>query len=157
MRIVLLVALLFCFPVISLAQEESYAYGQVSDLKGLKKVLIDTGIDTKTRNSIIKDLEKSKLGVEIVDDEQTAEILLMFRALDQITDRERFLRGMLGSTPGEMPPNAGAGVVVALNCRGKDRIIHSFQDRQQSGWERKPVTNFVREFIKIYKKANDIK
>ena len=57
-------------------QESSYAYGQLSDLKGLKKIYVDTGNDTKNRDHILKDLDNSKLGFEIVDDEKDAEILL---------------------------------------------------------------------------------
>ena len=54
--------LAFCAPCY--AQQDSYAYGQPSDLKGLKKVYVDTGPDTKNRDSIIKELEKAKLGFE---------------------------------------------------------------------------------------------
>ena len=76
--ILTLTLLAFCAPCY--AQRDSYAYGQPSDLKGLKKVYVDTGPDTKNRDSIIKDLEKSKLGFEIVDDKADAEILLGFGA-----------------------------------------------------------------------------
>ena len=56
----------------------------------------------------------------------------------------------------------GVGVVIA-RARGKDRLVYFFLDVQESGGvirlmtERKPVTNFVREFIKLYKKANGLK
>src|SRR5258706_14520550 len=76
--ILTLTLLAFCAPCY--AQNDSYAYGQPSDLKGLKKVYVDSGPDTKSRENIIKDLEKSKLAFEIVDDQKDAEILLGYGA-----------------------------------------------------------------------------
>src|SRR2546430_13695542 len=73
-------ALIVLLAPLCLAQNDSYAYGQPSDLKGLKKIYIDAGPDTKSRDSIIKNLEKSKLGFEIVDDQKDAEILLGYGA-----------------------------------------------------------------------------
>jgi len=64
----------------SLCGAQDYAYGSPSDLKGLKKVYIDSGADTKSRDKIIKDLENSKIGFEIVDDKKGAEILLGYGA-----------------------------------------------------------------------------
>jgi len=78
--LLLALAITLLFASLCLGQQESYAYGQPSDLKGLKKVYIDTGADTKSRDSIIKDLQKSKLSFEIMDDLEDAEILLGFGA-----------------------------------------------------------------------------
>jgi len=50
----------------------------------------------------------------------------------------------------------GAGVVIAI-ARGKARLVYSFDDVQTTWLERKPVTNFVREFLKIYKRGNNSK
>lgn len=137
-------------------QNDSYAYGQPSDLKGLKKVYVDSGPDTKSRDKIIEGLEKSKLGFEIVDDQKDAEILLGYGA-------GAVSRKIVGSTTGssiyirEKTQRTGQGVVIALNARGKDRLVHSFEDVQNSKWERNPVDNYVREFIKVYKKGNAVK
>ena len=57
----------------------------------------------------------------------------------------------------EKTQRTGNGVVVAMHARGKDRLVLSFKDVQNSKWERNPVENFCREFIKAYKKGNDIK
>ena len=144
----------------SLCAAQDYAYGQPSDLKGLKKVYIDSGADTKNRDKIIKGLENSKLGFELVDEVESAEILLGYGA-------GAVSRKVVGSTTTtensssiyvrEKTQRTGAGVVVALHVRGKDRLVHSFEDVQNSKWERNPVDNFVREFIKVYKKGNDLK
>lgn len=149
-------ALVAVFASMSLAQSDSYAYGQPSDLKGLNKIYVDSGPDTKSRDKIIKNLEKSKLGFEIVDDQKDAEILLGYGA-------GAVSRKVVGSVVGssvimqEKTQRTGTGIVVALNARGKDRLVHSFEDVQNSKWERNPVDNFCREFIKAYKKGNDLK
>lgn len=153
-------ALITLFASLCFAQNDSYAYGQPSDLKGLKKVYIDTGPDTKSRDQIIKDLEKSKIGFEIVDDQKDAEILLGYGA-GAVARKVVGSTTTTGSTSSiyvrEKTQRTGTGVVVALNARGKDRIVHSFEDVQNSKWERNPVDNYVREFIKVYKQGNDIK
>src|SRR6266545_4524808 len=154
-RLPILLALFAVLAPLSLAQNDSYAYGQPSDLKGLKKVYVDSGPDTKSRDKIIKNLENSKLGFEIVDEEKDAEILLGYGA-------GSVSRKVVGSVVGssvimrEKTQRTGAGVVVALNARGKDRLVHSFEDVQNSKWERNPVENYIREFIKVYKKGNDL-
>lgn len=141
-------ALTILLTVSASAQE---TYGQPSDLKGLKKIYINTGTDTKSRDSIIKELEKSKQGFEIVDDAKDAEIYLGFGA-DQVPNvvwhTEAATRVLTSRT--------GDGV-VRVWARGKDRLILSFEDTQNTKWERKPVTNFVREFLKAYKKGNKTK
>lgn len=164
MRRLLLGSLLtVLFSSVSYSQQQSYAYGQLSDLKGLRKIYVDTGADVQSRNSIIKDLEKSKLGFEIVDDIEEAEILLGFGA-GRVTDRA--IATITGSSTieiREMSSRTGVGVVIA-RARGKDRLVHSFRSTQEGGrgvlgaaLQHKPVTNFVREFIKVYKKGNDLK
>jgi hypothetical protein len=156
MKLTFSLALIALFASLSLAQADSYAYGQPTDLKGLKKVYVDSGPDTKSSDSIIKNLEKSKLGFEIVDEQKDAEILLGYGA-------GAVSRKSVGSVAGssiivtEKTQRTGVGIVVALNARGKDRLVHSFEDVQNSKWERNPVDNYVREFIKAYKKGNDIK
>lgn len=131
--------------------QDAPAYGQPSDLKGLKKVFINTGPDTKSRDSIIKDLENSKLGFEIVDDAEEAEIFLDFGA-DQVAN----VVWHTAVASRVLTQKTGDGV-VRVRARGKMRLVLSFEDTQNTKWERKPVSNFVREFIKAYKKGNDLK
>lgn len=139
------------------AHGQGYSYGQPSDLKGLKKVYVDTGADTKSRDSIIRDLQKAKLGFEIADDMEDAEILIGFGAGKIITSARATLSGSQ-ATIRDVYSRTGAGVIIA-RARGKDRIVHSFSGTQETGapvdlFKRKPVTNFMREFIGLYRKAN---
>lgn len=145
-----LASLLFSLSLLAstIAQE---SYGQLSDLRGLKKIFVNTGVDTKSRDSIIKDLEKSKLGFEIVDDAESAEIYMGFGA-DQVAN----VVWHTSAATRVLTSRTGNGE-VRVRARGKNRLILSFEDTQKSIWERKPATNFVREFIKAYKKGNDLK
>lgn len=146
-----------CLSLLFAAQAfgQDQAYGQPSDLKGLKKVFVDTGADMKNRDSIIRELEKSKLGFEIVDEKADADILLGFGAGEVIHSVVATNNGNV-ATARPLMDRTGAGVVIA-KARGKDRLVYSFSDVQTTWLERKPVSNFVREFLKVYKKGNDIK
>jgi hypothetical protein len=148
-----LLILLACFD--AYGQDESYSYGQPSDLKGLHKVFVDTGADTKNRDTIIKGILKAKLDFEIVDDAADAEIILGFGA-GKVTNKAVASVIGTGIVARTHTSRTGTGVVIA-RARSKERLVHSFEDTQQSGWERKPVDNYVREFIKVYKKGNDLK
>lgn len=141
--------------LVSLALSQEYSYGQPSDLKALKKVFVDTGPDFKSREAILKGLERSKLRLEVVDDLENAEIVLAFDA-GEVVGKGMALPVGTGIMSRDLSQKTGKGYVL-VNVRGKAHLVYSFQDVQQSGWERKPVTNFTRKFIKIYKKANDIK
>src|ERR1044072_8961493 len=74
MRLALaLCALLSLLPL----QQPDFAYGKPEDLKGLHKVFVNTGDDTKSRDQISKALKESKLGFELLDSEEDAEIVLL--------------------------------------------------------------------------------
>jgi len=138
----------FLFASISTAQQDSFAYGQPSDLKGLKKVYVETGPDLKSHDAIIHGLAESKIEFEIVDDEKAAEIILTFTA--------EAVRGPIVNGDQRIL-QSGGGLVTATNIRGKDRVVLSFQDTRKNVFQHQPVTNFVHEFLKAYKKANGIK
>ncbi|MBA2524207.1 MAG: hypothetical protein H0V18_00285 [Pyrinomonadaceae bacterium] len=59
---------------------QDFAYGKPEELKGLKKVFVDTDTDIKNRERIQKILIDSKLGFELLDSEEDAQIILMFKA-----------------------------------------------------------------------------
>jgi hypothetical protein len=73
----LFLILFFCTSAYSQSQ---YEYGKTSEIKGLTKVFVDSGLDTENRNRIIKVLKKAKLNLEILDSSDEAEVILMFRA-----------------------------------------------------------------------------
>ena len=139
---------------------QSFEYGKPAELKGLKKVFVDTGGDMKNRERILNEIEKAKLGVELLDSAEGAEVILSFQG-----GKEKQMSGVnsttdsLGntrSTPSYRKITVGAGQVFVV--RGdKLRVVLSFDDEEKTVFEKKPATNFGKSFVKAYKKANDMK
>lgn len=150
MRIIFTCLLLLLSLSPAIAQED-FVYGQPSDLKGMTRLYVDTGTNTKARDSIIKELAKSKLEFNIVDDSNEAEIVLGFGA--GLAAKRVVTTGVVSQV---VEVRTGSGLVF-VNARGKVRLVLSFEDTQNSRFERNPASNFVREFIKAYKKGNDLK
>lgn len=139
-------------------------YGKPADLKGLTKVFIDTGADMEVRQRIIKQLEKANLGIEVLDTDDDAEIMMIFR--DQESDSvtgvssnttETEWNRQTTSTIIKVPLIAGEGRVFIQGASGKPRLILSVQNSQQSRLEKRPSTKFTNAFIKAYREANDLK
>jgi hypothetical protein len=147
-----LLFLLLLFPVSVNAQ--TFDYGKPIELRGLKRVFVDAGADTKSRDKITKEIEKAKLGVEMLDSPDTAEVILVFNSG---TDKR-----LVGSANrsnasiAEVVLSTGEGMVLIPKGE-RSRLILSFHDVQQTVFERRPTSNFAREFIKAYKQANNIK
>lgn len=134
---------------------QALPYGEISDLKGLKKVYVNTGLDMKSHRAIVKALEKSNLGFEIVEDVEDSEIMLVFGAGSVehgvvATNTNGVATAQVVESP------TGDGYVTAY-ARDKVRLVLSFKDTQGTVFERKPVSNFVRTFLKAYKQANGVK
>lgn len=139
---------------------QSFEYGKPAELRGLKKVFVDTGGDMKNRERILNEIEKAKLGVELLDSAEGAEVILSFQG-----GKEKEMSGVnsttdtLGntrSTPAYRKITVGAGQVFVVR-RERLRVILSFDDEEKTVFEKKPATNFGKTFVKAYKKANDMK
>jgi hypothetical protein len=145
--------LMLLLPIAIHAQRADFEYGSESDLKGKTKLYINTGTDTKSRDKIIKSV--AKLNLKIVSSGE-AEIVILFGAW---TDT-----GILGipqqggGTLIVRPeyPSAKASVFVIANDN-KALLVYNFEDVQSTAFERKPITNFCKEFVKRYKQANGLK
>lgn len=142
--------LLFGFPLH--AQGPTYDYGKPETLKGLTRVYIDAGPDLKTRNRIEEDLKKAKLGLEFVEMDNT-QILITFRMT--VDHRSVVVTDNVITEPDY--PHGRAMVLVVDQQHDKPRLVMSFDDIQRTILEGNPLKNFIKEFIKVYKKANDIK
>ncbi|HKG12478.1 MAG TPA: hypothetical protein VKB12_04040 [Pyrinomonadaceae bacterium] len=152
MRLALaLTALLTLLPA---AQNSGISYGKPEELKGLKKIFVDTGGDLKNRARITKEIEDAKLGVELLDSEAGAEVILDFGA-----GRSERLIGNIGRGTGGLVTKryqTGKGRVFVVGG-GRDKIVMSYEGEETHPWEDKPATNFGKAFVKAYKKANGIK
>jgi hypothetical protein len=143
-----------------LAQVGRTEYGKPDELKGLTKVFIDTAGDLKNRERIAKEIEKAKLGLTLLDSAEGAEIVIDFRG-----GKEREFGGVHARPDGNGGAVAtartnvvtvGAGAVYVARA-DRLRVVMSFEDREETVFEKKPATNFGRDFVKAYKKANGIK
>ena len=131
-------------------------FGQPSDLQGLKKVYVDTGADPKSRERIIRELNKPELGLTLLDGPDGAEIILDFGSRTE----DHFEKGYPETSPSEgvrlKQILIGRGRVFVVRD-GKPRSVMSFENTKSTFWERAPATNFGRAFHKLYKKVNGIK
>jgi hypothetical protein len=152
MRLALaLAALLTLLPA---APNSGVSYGKPEELKGLKKIFVDTGVDLKNRERIIKEIKGAKLDVELLDSEAGAEVVLDFGA-----GRSERLIGSIGHGTGGIVTKryqTGKGQVFVVGG-GQNRIVMSYDGEETHPWEDKPATNFGKAFVKAYKKANGIK
>src|ERR1043166_3776822 len=85
MRILTAVTLLLLFVPASLAQERGYA--GPTELKGLKRIYVEAGEQYRAR--LTDELRRSKVGVEVVDAPEAAELILSFSV-----DKVRTLTGI---------------------------------------------------------------
>lgn len=152
--------LLVIAAVVTTATAQSLEYGKPSELKGLKKVFVDTGGDMKNRERIQNEIQKANLGVELLDSADGAEVIISFQG-----GKEKQMSGVNSTTdsygntrsiPSYRKITVGAGQVFVV--RGdKLRVVLSFDDEEKTVFEKKPATNFGKTFVKAYKKANDLK
>lgn len=157
----LLIIFACCITVFS----QQFEYGKTSDLKGLTKIFLDTGADMETRNRIIENIEKAKLGVEFLGSMDDAQIVMTFRdeTNEVITGVNTNVTtnpygGTANTTAVRVPLINGAGNVFVANKDGTNpKLVLSVTNSQQSRWEKRPSTKFANAFIKAYKEANGIK
>ena len=148
-----MLALLFALLLISHAPQTEY--GKPEELKGLTKVFVDTGGNMKDRGRIENEIRKSKIGVELLDSSDGAEVVLKFGG-----GKEELAGVSLGSIlfPGVAirSVNVGEGHVYVLRG-GKPKLVMSYEGVETHLWEKKPAKNFGKRFVKAYKKANGLK
>ena len=136
------------------APNSGVSYGKPEELKGLKKIFVDTGTDLKNRERIIREIRAARLGVELLDSEDGAEVVLDFGA-----GRSERLIGSIGRGTGGIVTKryqTGKGQVFVVTG-GQNRIVMSYEGEETHPWEDKPATNFGKAFVKAYRKANGIK
>lgn len=139
---------IFFFAFSISAQTNDYEYGKPAEFKGLTSIYINTGTDVESREIIVKEIEKADVPLKIVDDLKDAEIFLMYQGgmkdvqYKATTDQRSTGKGFVaikGKTPDRL------------------RLLLSFEDTKNTYLEKKPAIKFAREFVKVYKKANDSK
>jgi hypothetical protein len=130
-------------------------YGKLEELKGLTKVFVDTDGNMKDRERIQREIRESRIGVELLDSEEGAEVVLKFgggkeEAGDSVGS---LLFPGLGAI---RTVNVGDGHVYVLRD-GKPKLVMSYEGVETHLWERKPAKNFGKRFVKAWKQANGLK
>src|SRR5947209_1601349 len=147
--------LLLILLLASVAIAQSIEYGKPSDLKGVRRIFVDTGTDLNDRERIIKEIKKAKLDVEILSSPDGAELILSFtseksKEIADIKTSKPIVEGFPARsrvTYEEVESGKGAAYVPLPNRR---RVLFS--------WEKEgSASNFASAFIKEFKKANGLK
>lgn len=137
---------------------QDFEYGKPEELKGLTTVYIDTGGDLKDRNKIVERIAEANVGLKVVDTRDEAQIFLEFVTE---TSKQAVSRTIKNTYDDRFSVNVTSKVTVKIGdgrvtIRGKSsenpRVVMSFK-----GGNNNPASAFVKDFLKTYKKANNLK
>ncbi|HWW74280.1 MAG TPA: hypothetical protein VNZ44_02735 [Pyrinomonadaceae bacterium] len=134
----------------ALAQNPTVEYGHPGELRGVKKVFVDTGTDIELRNHVLEELRKRLPDLTVVSAPEGADIHLRFSL------KEERPYGVIVPAGGRIgvPYSVGVGSVVKVLSDNRVRVLLSFRDSRTRLGERRPSTNFAREFVQAYQRAN---
>lgn len=126
--------------------------GSPTELKGLKKVFVDTAgsrewVDGESHERIVSAINGARLGLEIVTRREDAEVILTFR-YDAGT-RPQWLQGPYSSldrAQGEVNVVHASGSLVVMRFKEELRL-----------WKTKLASRFGKAFVRAYKEANGVK
>ena len=143
-----LLASVLALPV--LAQNSTVEYGHPGELRGVKKVFVDTGTDIELRNHVLQEIQKRLPDLTVVSAPEGADIHLRFAL------KEERNYGVIVPAGGRIgvPYSVGVGSVVKVLSDNRVRVLLSFKDSRTRFGERRPSTNFAREFVQAYQRAN---
>jgi TonB family protein len=134
--------------------------GAPAELRGVKKIYVDTGGERKERDNITGEILARLPSLEFVDTANEAEVVLEFGTGNRTYRGSFETKGQLGITKQKLEMNTdfklGQGQVIK---RVSDTVLHvllKFQDPQFNELERKPSTNFARAFVRAYEQANGL-
>lgn len=134
--------------------------GAPGELKGVRKIYVDTGGAREERDNITGEILARLPSLEIVDVASEAEVVLEFGAGGGTLRGTLEIKGQLGLTEKKFDTTReleiGKGQVLK---RVSDTVLHvllKFHDPQFNTLERKPSTNFARAFVKAYQQANGL-
>ena len=131
-------------------------YGKLEELKGLTKVFVDTGGNMKDRERIQREIRESRIGVELLDSQEGAEVVLKFGGGKEAATDDSFSAVLFPSLGVFRTVNVGEGHVYVYRD-GKAKLVMSYEGVETHLWEKKPAKNFGKRFVEAYKKANGLK
>lgn len=140
--------------ICSQTKEQEFEYGKFEDLKGLKTVYIDTRGNIKDREEIIQEFEKANLGLNIVDEKESADIVINFessaskQAVSQNIQNPVDPRFNVSVVSRVKLVTGEAMVTIKGKSPDKLRVVMNF-----NGGRRNPAEKFAKEFVKLYRKT----
>ncbi len=131
-------------------------YGSEYELRGTRTAYVYTEQDWEVRQNIMKNLQKYK-HITVVEDAAAADIILVFGAssfsLGSYTYVWQDTYGNIHSTTTPQEGILGVGFAVKVVPPNTIRIVWQFEDTRTTLFERRPSTNFARNFIKVLEKV----
>lgn len=150
----LICILLICVSAIAMnAQDDKVELGHPSEMKGLTKLFIDTQADIKTYDRLLKEIKSNKdlRAIVVTTNLKEADMIMKFFAGTQRQE----VPASIFAPQGGITLNQGEGQIYIGSEDGtKPRILMRYYNSQESDWEQKPTTKFIKEFGKAYKAAN---
>jgi hypothetical protein len=134
----------------TVAQKSTVEYGNPSELRGVKKVFVDTGTNIELRNRIAEDIKGHLPDLVIVSAPEDSDVHLQFSVKEE---RDFRLVIPVGGRIG-MPYKVGIGSVVKVLDTNRLRVLLSFRDARARFGERRPSTNFAKTFVEAYRESN---
>jgi hypothetical protein len=132
-------------------------YGTTTELRGLHSVFVYAE-DPGVRANILKELGKERR-VSVVGSAEQADLILVFGASTFSMGSHTYVwTDSYGNAYGNTTPRygiTGVGYAVRFVPPNKARILWQFSATRVSILQRRPSTNFVRDFLKAFKTAND--
>jgi hypothetical protein len=131
-------------------------YGSANELRGVRKIFI-YGVDPDIRNNMLKQFAKHP-ELEVVGEIGRADIVLFFGAntFSMGTFTNVWSDGY-GHTYGSSVPRygiTGEGTAVRFVPPNTVRVVWQFSATRTTAFQRRPSTNFVRDFVNAWEKAN---
>lgn len=153
------------------AQRKPFVYGDISDLKGVTKVFVDSGRMIQAREQIIKVINKKLPQLSFVKQEQDAEVILEFNerfvpangglTTTSIVDGKGASDGRVKTTTNPTPSSTdrdawyAEGFVFKRDGPDRNILVMDFYGAFKARlFDKRNTTAFADEFVKAYKKAN---
>jgi hypothetical protein len=155
--------------------------GGEAELKGVKSVFVYCGPDNDACENITKEVRSKLADVKLAPSPEEAEAILLYgsdtgyflsglhtrthtgaaSATTTLSPDGRNASTTINprsstsnTTPLYRKVSYGSGAVIKVMGDGRYRVLMSFDDSRKTVFERRPSTNFAREFIKAYRRAN---
>ena len=142
---------------VSKSAEPIVQYGSASELKGVRKIFI-YGVEPDVRINMVKQFAKHPT-LELVGDLTQAEVVLIFGANTFSWGGQTHVwtdgNGNAWSTTSPYTGVAGQGSAIKFVPPNTLRVIWQFSTTRTMVFQRRPSTNFVRDFVSAWEKANE--